>query len=75
MSIGYRVPCTHNLTGADSDTSLATGTDVLRLDTDGRISSVTVFLDRAPEGFDPAAHDWAVVCRRVRTGTALRLAP
>ncbi|MGY1583278.1 nuclear transport factor 2 family protein [Streptomyces sp. MN13] len=36
--------------------SFATGTDVLHLDDDGRISSVTVFLDRAPEGFDPDAH-------------------
>ncbi|WP_181807473.1 nuclear transport factor 2 family protein [Streptomyces shenzhenensis] len=45
------------LTGADAETSFATGTDVLHLDADGRISSVTVFLDRAPEGFDPEAHD------------------
>ncbi|MGW1625354.1 nuclear transport factor 2 family protein [Streptomyces sp. NPDC002172] len=45
------------LTGEDEGTPFATGTDVLHLDEDGRISSVTVFLDRAPEGFDPAAHD------------------
>ena len=43
------------LTG-DDGTSFATGTDVIQLDDDGRISSVTVFLDRAPEGFDPEAH-------------------
>lgn len=36
--------------------SFATGTDVMVVDEDGRISSVTVFLDRAPEGFDPHAH-------------------
>jgi hypothetical protein len=34
----------------------ATGTDVIHLDEDGRITSVTAFLDRAPVGFDPAAH-------------------
>ncbi|GAA2761122.1 hypothetical protein GCM10010103_01630 [Streptomyces paradoxus] len=34
----------------------ATGTDVLHLDEDGRITSVTAFLDQAPEGFEPAAH-------------------
>lgn len=36
--------------------SFATGTDVLELDGDGRISSVTSFLDRAPEGFEAAHH-------------------
>ncbi|MGW1801491.1 isomerase [Streptomyces sp. NPDC001984] len=36
--------------------SFATGTDVLVLDGNGRITSVTTFLDRAPEGFDSAAH-------------------
>ncbi|WP_255954928.1 isomerase [Streptomyces odontomachi] len=36
--------------------SFATGTDVIQLDEDGRIGSVVAFLDRAPEGFDPAAH-------------------
>ncbi|WP_225802658.1 nuclear transport factor 2 family protein [Streptomyces sp. NK15101] len=40
-------------------TSFATGTDILRLDEDGRIRTVTVFLDRAPEGFGTAAHDRA----------------
>jgi hypothetical protein len=35
----------------------AAGTDVLVFDTNGRISSVSAFLDRAPEGFDPHAHD------------------
>jgi hypothetical protein len=34
----------------------ATGTDVIHLDEDGRITSVTAFLDRAPAGFDPAAN-------------------
>lgn len=37
--------------------SFAAGTDVLVFDPDGRISSVSAFLDRAPEGFDPHAHD------------------
>ncbi|MEV6104931.1 nuclear transport factor 2 family protein [Streptomyces sp. NPDC051940] len=45
------------LTGDGAGTSFATGTDVLQFDEDGRISAVTVFLDRAPEGFDAAAHD------------------
>ncbi|GAA1177742.1 nuclear transport factor 2 family protein [Pseudonocardia alaniniphila] len=36
--------------------SFATGTDVMVIDADGLISSVTSFLDRAPEGFDPQAH-------------------
>jgi hypothetical protein len=36
--------------------SFAAGTDVMVIDTDGLISSVTSFLDRAPEGFDPHAH-------------------
>ncbi|MER5477748.1 nuclear transport factor 2 family protein [Streptomyces sp. NPDC002734] len=47
------------LTGdaGDAGTPFATGTDVIALDEDGRISSVTVFLDRAPEGFGTAAHD------------------
>lgn len=31
--------------------TFATGTDVLELDQDGRIGSITAFLDRAPEGF------------------------
>ncbi|WP_157002705.1 nuclear transport factor 2 family protein [Agromyces laixinhei] len=35
--------------------SFATGTDVLEIDENGRIASVTGFLDRAPEGFDPHA--------------------
>jgi ketosteroid isomerase-like protein len=37
--------------------SFATGTDVIVLASDGRISSITAFLDRAPEGFDPHAHN------------------
>lgn len=37
--------------------SFAAGTDVLVFDSEGRISSVSAFLDRAPEGFDPHAHD------------------
>lgn len=36
--------------------SFATGTDVLELDDHGRVTTVTSFLDRAPEGFDAAAH-------------------
>lgn len=40
----------------DDDESFATGTDVIELTDDGRISSVTSFLDRAPEGFDAAHH-------------------
>lgn len=35
--------------------SFATGTDVLEVDESGRIVSVTGFVDRAPEGFDPHA--------------------
>jgi hypothetical protein len=34
----------------------ASGTDVLELDGDGRIRSITAFLDQAPEGF-AAAHE------------------
>ncbi|MBL6279390.1 isomerase [Micromonospora fiedleri] len=40
----------------DGGQSFAAGTDVLVFDADGRISSVSMFLDRAPEGFDPHAH-------------------
>jgi hypothetical protein len=36
--------------------SFATGTDVLQLDDGDRITAIVGFLDRAPEGFDPAAH-------------------
>lgn len=36
------------MTGGES---FATGTDVLEVGADGRISSITSFLDRAPEGF------------------------
>jgi len=43
-------------TGEGDGTSFATGTDVIQFDADGRISSITSFLDRAPEGFDPDAH-------------------
>lgn len=39
----------------EDEESFATGTDVFELDGDGRIRSVTSFLDRAPEGFE-AAH-------------------
>ncbi|MFF1272539.1 isomerase [Streptomyces marokkonensis] len=35
----------------------ATGTDVLAFGHDGRIGTVTTFLDKAPEGFDPDAHE------------------
>jgi hypothetical protein len=38
------------------DASFAEGTDVLTLDSEGRVASVTTFLDRAPAGFDPHAH-------------------
>ncbi|MGP4114785.1 nuclear transport factor 2 family protein [Streptomyces sp. 4N509B] len=41
---------------ADGKEPFATGTDVLVLDADGRISAITTFLDQAPEGFDPDAH-------------------
>jgi hypothetical protein len=41
--------------GTDPVTSFAEGTDVLFFGDDGRISSVTTFLDRAPAGFDPHA--------------------
>jgi hypothetical protein len=37
----------------------ATGTDILIFGPDGRIGTVTTFLDKAPEGFDPHAHDQA----------------
>ena len=40
------------LTGGST---FATGTDVLELDGAGRITSITGFLDQAPEGFDPGA--------------------
>ncbi len=36
--------------------SFAEGTDVLAVDENGLIESVTTFLDRAPEGFDPHEH-------------------
>lgn len=35
----------------------ATGTDVLAFDRDGRVDTVTAFLDKAPEGFAPHSHD------------------
>lgn len=35
--------------------TFATGTDVLELDDAGRITSITGFLDQAPQGFDPHA--------------------
>jgi hypothetical protein len=38
------------------DRSFAEGTDVLTLDDAGQITSVTTFLDRAPEGFDAHGH-------------------
>ncbi|MGW3046111.1 nuclear transport factor 2 family protein [Kitasatospora sp. NPDC001159] len=44
------------LTGGGEGTSFAEGTDVVQLDDDGRIAAVTVFVDRAPEGSDAAAH-------------------
>ncbi|WP_225848963.1 nuclear transport factor 2 family protein [Streptomyces sp. HPF1205] len=42
--------------GVGDSTSFATGTDVIQLDEDGRIGSITVFLDRAPDGFTPETH-------------------
>lgn len=39
------------------DESFAAGTDVLEFAADGRINSISSFLDRAPEGFDPHAHE------------------
>ncbi len=36
--------------------SFAEGTDVLVTDETGRVTSITSFVDRAPEGFDPHAH-------------------
>jgi hypothetical protein len=36
--------------------SFATGTDVIVVDEQGRVASVTAFLDHAPEGFDPHLH-------------------
>lgn len=38
------------------DRTFATGTDVITIAGDGRVRSVTAFLDQAPEGFDPHAH-------------------
>ena len=37
--------------------SFATGTDVLVLDEDGRIASITSFLDRPPAGFGDEHHE------------------
>jgi hypothetical protein len=45
------------LVGPDG-VSFAAGTDVVQFDGDGRIGSVSAFVDRAPVGFDPHAdHD------------------
>jgi hypothetical protein len=41
--------------GEGLGTSFAEGTDVLLFGEDGRITSATTFLDRAPAGFDPHA--------------------
>lgn len=38
-------------------TSFAAGTDIFDLAPDGRITSVTAFLDRAPEGFEHHEND------------------
>ena len=38
------------------DASFAEGTDVLTADGDGRIRSITTFVDRAPEGVDTHPH-------------------
>lgn len=37
-----------------SGQTFATGTDMFEVDPEGRITSITGFLDHAPEGFDPA---------------------
>jgi hypothetical protein len=41
---------------ARGERPFAAGADVLVFDQDGRVGSVTAFLDQAPEGFDPHAH-------------------
>ena len=46
--------------------SFAAGTDVVLLAEDGRISSVSAFLDRAPAGFDPHAEERVAVAREGR---------
>lgn len=47
----YRARLPWELVLADG-TSFATGTDILDVADDGRIESVSVFLDRPPEGFE-----------------------
>jgi hypothetical protein len=42
---------------ARGDQTFAAGIDVLTFDADGRVGSVVAFLDKAPEGFDPHAHE------------------
>lgn len=42
---------------AHGDETFAAGVDVLTFDAEGRVSSVVAFLDKAPEGFDPHAHE------------------
>lgn len=41
---------------APDGSEFATGTDVLHVRPDGLVSSVTTFLDRAPDGFDAHHH-------------------
>ncbi|MFD4991705.1 nuclear transport factor 2 family protein [Cellulosimicrobium cellulans] len=41
---------------APDGSEFATGTDVLHVRPDGLVSSVTTFLDRAPDGFDTHHH-------------------
>ncbi|MFE6237031.1 nuclear transport factor 2 family protein [Cellulosimicrobium sp. NPDC057862] len=41
---------------APDGSEFATGTDVLQVRPDGLVSSVTTFLDRAPDGFAPHHH-------------------
>ncbi|HEX6446592.1 MAG TPA: nuclear transport factor 2 family protein [Streptosporangiales bacterium] len=42
---------------ARGEETFAAGIDVLTFGPDGRIRSVVAFLDKAPEGFDPHAHE------------------
>lgn len=35
----------------------AQGSDILTINPDGQVTGVTAFLDQAPAGFDPQAHD------------------
>jgi hypothetical protein len=45
--------------GSGFSTSFAEGTDVLTFDDQGRVATVTTFIDRAPVGFEPGGHEHA----------------